>query len=195
MDQVCNIGEITAKLYRDTCPDINGRPLHELYIVGTNFTQLQIKMSNGQSDITSCEVLEDTLRKQGINYEADMVRDVVSTSKQILLQVAMEQAKPIFKMQKVLSQTPQNQGAAVLDKFSKKAKTTTSKSIRIREASGESQNVFNSLSDKYEISDQACSRLEELHLCGSDSEGEAHGLAQGQQDSRQIPNRYGKEDD
>ena len=77
MDKVYDIGEIEAKLYRDTCTDVKGKPLHELYTVWTDFTQLQIKMSNGQDDITSCEGLEEALRVQGRTHEADMVHDII----------------------------------------------------------------------------------------------------------------------
>ena len=96
----------------------------------------------------------------------------------------MEQAKSIFAMQEVMSRTPQDQGANALDAFLRKVKAVTSKSVKTREKSGELQNVFKCLSDRREISDRVCQYLEDFHICGSDSEGDAHNLDQELQDTR-----------
>ena len=131
---------------------------------GQTITQFKVKLSKDHQDITTCKELADILITQDRTHEAKMVNDIIFNCKQTILQVTMELARSIFIMQEVLSRTPQDQGANALDTFSRRSKTVTTKSARIREKTGRLQNLFIYLGDKKEINNEVCNRLETFRI-------------------------------
>ena len=63
-DEVYDIGDIEATLYRETCFDVNGKETGLIYTVWTGYTIFQVKLSNDHKDITTCKELEETLIEQ-----------------------------------------------------------------------------------------------------------------------------------
>ena len=80
-----------------------------------------------------------------VDLSGYFLRTQFCTSKQAVLNTTANCVDPFIKVQKVRSETPQNQGASTLNKFKKQVITTTTRSITGREDSGRKFNLDKAL--------------------------------------------------
>ena len=172
MDQVPGIGGIKAQLFREERPDHLGQPESQVYTVYNDIALTTIPMPLNRKDIITCEQLARELRIIGRRDEAEMVQNIDLQAKQAILDVTATCTNSFANVQKVFSETPQNQGGAALNEYKKQTTTTTEKSAERRERAGRKHNLFNNISNSNQgITGEACDILKDgQNLSESESE-------------------------